>query len=86
VKHKPGVGSCRGCYASYPEYSRADSYSWSPFPPEAGPSGTRSSQSALAGFGASKRWKYEDLGQLGQDEPAPIKSSAAEQWPGMTLA
>jgi len=28
----------------YPEYSRANSYPWSPFPPEAGPPRTRSSQ------------------------------------------
>jgi hypothetical protein len=27
----------------HPEYSRANSYPWSPFPPEAGPSRTRSS-------------------------------------------
>jgi len=32
------------CLRPYPEYSPANSYPWSPFPPEAGPSRTRSSQ------------------------------------------
>ena len=51
--YKSGVGrttkSLRPCHTwfhlrPYPEYSRANSYPWSPFPPEAGPSRTRSSQ------------------------------------------
>ena len=33
----------RGHFHPYSEYSRANSYPWSPLPPEAGPSRTRSS-------------------------------------------
>ena len=34
-------------FRPYPEYSRANSYPWSPFLPEAGPSRTRSSHETL---------------------------------------
>ena len=47
-------GPCHPVCASYPEYSRANSYPWSPFPPEAGPSTTRSSH--------CPPWAYREAG------------------------
>jgi len=55
----------RGTPRPYPEYSRDNSYPWSPFPPEAGPSMTRSSHDnarALAALRHVLRWNWSHFG------------------------
>jgi len=59
------ISVCVMVLRPYPEHSRAKSYPWSPPPPEAGPSRTRSSQCGAQRWDLDRRLVYQTALTLG---------------------